>query len=58
MRLLLSMYGRPRGNVEPLLELVVRSLGFGAEARLSVPPDLAGLLAGVGMALTQIGGGR
>jgi UDP:flavonoid glycosyltransferase YjiC (YdhE family) len=58
MRLLLSTYGSPRGNVEPRLELVEGSLGFGAEARLCTPPDLAGLLAGVGMALTQIGGGR
>lgn len=58
MRLLLSTYGSPRGNVEPLLELVERSLGFGAEARLCVPPGLAGLLAGVGMALTEIEGGR
>jgi vancomycin aglycone glucosyltransferase len=55
MRVLLPTYGS-RGDVEPLLELVERSLGFGAEVWVCTSPDFAELLLpGVGVPLMPTG---
>jgi vancomycin aglycone glucosyltransferase len=42
VRVLLSRYDS-RGDVEPLVGLVVRLRELGAEARVCAPPDCAGL---------------
>jgi vancomycin aglycone glucosyltransferase len=48
MRVLLSTYGS-RGDVEPMVGLAVQLGALGAEVRVCAPPDLAELLAGVGV---------
>jgi hypothetical protein len=48
VRVLLPTYGS-RGDVEPLLDVVQLSLGFGAEAWMCPSPDFAELRHGVGM---------
>jgi hypothetical protein len=46
------------GDVEPLVELVERSLGFGWEVRVNTSPDFAELLPGVGPPLAPTGASR
>jgi vancomycin aglycone glucosyltransferase len=46
MRVLFSTYGS-RGDVEPMVGLVVQSRALGAEARVCAPPDCAVRLAEV-----------
>ena len=60
MRVLLSSYG-PRGDVEPMVGLAVRSRVLGAEVRGCAPPDFAELLAraaGAGRPAVAPGGAR
>ncbi|MBZ5686639.1 MAG: hypothetical protein LAP86_16530 [Acidobacteriia bacterium] len=54
MRVLLSTYGS-RGYVQPLVGLAVQVRAIGEEVRVCVPPDFAGLLAGVDVSLVSIG---
>jgi vancomycin aglycone glucosyltransferase len=54
MRVLLSTYGS-RGDVEPMVGMVVQSRALGAEVRVCAPPDFAELLAGVGPPLVPLG---
>ena len=54
MRVLLSTYGS-RGDVEPMVGLVVRLRALGAEVRVCAPPDFAELLARVGVPLVPVG---
>jgi vancomycin aglycone glucosyltransferase len=54
MRALLSTYGS-RGDVEPMVGLVVQLGALGAEVRVCAPPDFTELLAGVGVPLVPIG---
>ncbi|UZG55612.1 glycosyltransferase [Rhodococcus opacus] len=56
MRVLLSTYGS-RGDVEPLVGLVVRLRELGAEVRVCAPPDedFAERLAGVGVPMVPVG---
>lgn len=54
MRVLLPTCGL-RGDVEPLLELVDRSLGYGAEVWVCTLPDFAVLLPDVSVPLAPIG---
>jgi len=57
LRVMLPTYGS-RGDVEPLLELVERSLRFGAELWVCTSPDFAELLPGVGVPLVPTGTSR
>lgn len=57
MRVLLPTYGL-RGDVEPLSELMERSLGFGAEVWVCTSPEFAELLPGVGVPLVPTGASR
>ena len=57
MRVLLPTHGS-RGDVEPTLEPVERSLGFGGAASVCASPDFAGLLPGVGVSLAPTGASR
>ena len=54
MRALLSTYGL-RGDVEPMVGLAEQLEALGAELRVCAPPDLGGLLAGVGVPLVPTG---
>ena len=54
MRVLLSTYGS-RGDVEPMIALGTRLRALGVDVRVCVPPDFAGLLAGVGLELVPVG---
>jgi vancomycin aglycone glucosyltransferase len=56
MRVLLTTYGS-RGDVEPMVGLVVRLRALGAEVRVCAPPDkeFAELLARVGVPLVRVG---
>ena len=54
MRVLLSTYGS-RGDVEPMVGLVVQLRALGAEMRVCAPPDFAELLARVGVPLVPVG---
>jgi vancomycin aglycone glucosyltransferase len=54
MRVLLSTSGS-RGDVEPMVGLVVQARALGAEVRVCAPPDSAELLAGVGVPLVPVG---
>ena len=56
MRVLLSTYGS-RGDVEPLVGLVVQLQALGAEVRVCAPPDedFAQRLAGVGVSMVPVG---
>ena len=54
MRVLLSTYGS-RGDIEPMVGLVMRLRALGAEVRMCAPPDFAELLARVGAPLVPVG---
>lgn len=56
MRVLLSTYGS-RGDVEPLVGLVVQLQDLGTEVRVCAPPDedFAQRLAGVGVSMVPVG---
>jgi hypothetical protein len=57
MRMLAPTHGLC-GDVEPLVELVERSLGFGWEVWVCPSPDFAELLPGVGPPQAPIGASR
>ena len=57
MRVSLPTHGS-WGDIEPLLERVERSLGFGAEVWVFTSPDFAELLPGVGVPLVPTGASR
>jgi vancomycin aglycone glucosyltransferase len=57
MRALVSTYGS-RGDVEPIARLAVQLRTLGAEVRVYAPPDIAEMLAGIGVPLMPTGGWR
>ena len=57
MQALVSTHGS-RGDVEPVAGLAVQLRTLGAEVRVYAPPDIAGMLAGIGVPLTPSGGRR
>jgi vancomycin aglycone glucosyltransferase len=58
MGVVLPTYGSSHGDIEPLLELVERSPGFGAEVPMCTSPDFAELLPCVGIPLVPTGVSR
>ncbi len=54
MRVLLSTCGS-RGDVEPMVGLAVQLRALGAEVPVCAPPDLAELLARIGVPLAPVG---
>src|SRR2546426_5319237 len=54
MRVLLTTYGS-RGDVEPMVGLVVQLRALGAEVPVCAPPDFAEPLARIGVPLVPVG---